>query len=71
MFVNKSMAVIALAAIMSVAAIVASIGEPAMAILQSHSGANANGQSCSNSDGNCTGGNGGIGGDAAANRPIG
>lgn len=68
---SKLITIVALAAIMSVAAIVASIGEPAIAILQSHNGANANGQSCSNSDGNCTGGNGGIGGDAAANRLIG
>ena len=65
------MAVIALGSNHVSGSIVASVGEPAMAILQSHNGANANGQSCSNSDGNCTGGNGGIGGDAGANRLIG
>jgi hypothetical protein len=61
---TKLIAVIALSAIMSVAVIVASIEQPAMAINQNRNGASHNSGRGTNANGQ-NGGNGGVGGDAA------
>jgi hypothetical protein len=60
----KLISITALAAIMSVAVIVASIEQPTMAVTQRNNGAAANSAHGTNANG-FNGGNGGVGGDAA------
>ncbi len=61
---TKLIAVIALSAIMSVAVIVASLGQSAMAITQNSNGHSANSDRGTDASG-FNGANGGVGGDAA------
>ena len=68
-FVNKSILIagISLAAVMSVAIIVESLGQPAMAITQRHNGVSSNsgrGTDANGASGGSIGSNGGVGGDA-------
>jgi hypothetical protein len=65
---TKLIAVIALSAILSVAAIEASIGQSAMAFTQNRNGASHNsarGSDANGASGGFIGSNGGVGGDAA------
>jgi len=65
---TKLIAVIALSAVMSVAVIVASIEQSALAVTQSHNGKSANsgrGTDANGASGGSIGSNGGLGGDAA------